>query len=73
MPLSKADKLCRIGIAGGIITALCCFTPVPVIIFGALGLTIFLGYLDYVLIPLLFFFLGMIGFGIWMRQKKAEQ
>jgi len=36
-----------------IVIALCCFTPILVVSLAALGITALLGYLDYVLIPLL--------------------
>ena len=32
-------RLLRIGVIGAVLTALCCFTPVLVILYGALGLT----------------------------------
>lgn len=40
-------------LAGTIVVALCCFTPVLVILFIAVGLSSFTPYLDYVLIPAL--------------------
>ncbi len=58
----------RTGIIGSIITAICCFTPILIVIFTAIGLAAIVGYLDYVLFPLLAIFLGMIGYGIYKRQ-----
>ena len=49
--------LFKTGVTGSVIAALCCFTPVLVILFAALGLSAVVGYLDYVLFPLLGFFL----------------
>lgn len=40
-------------LAGTLLIALCCFTPVLVITLGALGLSAFTPYLDYVLFPAL--------------------
>lgn len=40
-------------IAGTIVVALCCFTPVLVILLAAIGLSSFTPYLDYVLLPAL--------------------
>lgn len=38
---------------GTVVVALCCFTPVLVILLSALGLAAWVGYLDIVLLPLL--------------------
>jgi len=40
-------------LSGSIVVALCCFTPVLVILFAAIGLSSFTPYLDYVLFPAL--------------------
>jgi|TARA_R100000093_G_scaffold70136_1_gene42852 mercuric ion transport protein len=45
-----------VSIIGAVIVALCCFTPVLVVLFGAVGLASLTGYLDYVLLPALVFF-----------------
>lgn len=37
---------------GTVVVALCCFTPVLVILLSALGLAAWVGYLDFVLLPL---------------------
>lgn len=56
----KRKRLLKIGIVGTILIALCCFTPTLLILFGALGLAAFAGYLDYVLFPLLALFILLI-------------
>ena len=49
-----SDKgLLTTGIVGTVIAALCCFTPVLVVLLGAAGLSAWLGWLDYVLLPAL--------------------
>ncbi|MDQ7010319.1 MAG: mercury resistance system transport protein MerF, partial [Mariprofundaceae bacterium] len=53
----KTSTLLKTGIIGSVIAALCCFTPVLVILFGALGVAAWVGYLDYVLMPALLFFI----------------
>ncbi|MBF2036460.1 MAG: mercury resistance system transport protein MerF [Leptolyngbyaceae cyanobacterium T60_A2020_046] len=40
-------------LVGTVLVALCCFTPVLVILLSALGLAAWVGYLDVVLLPLL--------------------
>jgi mercuric ion transport protein len=64
----RKNIVLRMGIIGSIITAICCFTPILIVIFTAIGLAAIVGYLDYVLFPLLAIFLGMIGYGIYKRQ-----
>ncbi len=51
--MKKPAKLLTTGIIGSIIAALCCFTPVLVILFGVIGLSSLVGYLDYILLPVL--------------------
>ena len=52
--------LLKVGIIGSVIAALCCFTPILVILFGVLGISALVGYLDYVLFPLLGLFFLII-------------
>ena len=63
----KKNRLLQIGIAGTVLTALCCFTPVLVVLFGALGLAAMVGYLDFVLFPLLGVFILLLIVG-WYRR-----
>ena len=63
------DKnLLRTGIAGSVVVAICCVTPVLVIAFGALGLSAAVGWLDFVLFPLLAGFLGLTGYALYRRR-----
>jgi len=59
------------GVIGTIIVALCCFTPVLVILFGLVGLSAAVGYLDFVLLPALAFFVGLTMFALWRRRSQA--
>ena len=52
-------RLVRYGIIGAVVAALCCYTPVLVVLLGAVGLAALTGYLDYVLFPALAFFIGL--------------
>ena len=58
-------------IGGTLLVALCCFTPILVVILGAVGLGTITPYLDYVLLPSM---LGMIMVVIisYLRWKKAS-
>ena len=51
----------KTGAIGWVITAICCFTPALVWIFGAIGLATMVAYLDVVLFPLLGGFTLMLG------------
>ena len=57
-------KLLKVGIVGSVVTALCCFTPILVILLGAVGLSAIVGYLDYVLLPALAVFIGITLFAL---------
>jgi mercuric ion transport protein len=63
-------SILRTGIIGTIIAAICCFTPVLVILVGAVGLSAIVGYLDYVLFPALAIFVLMMFYGIYLRQRS---
>ena len=65
----KTSTLLKTGTVGVIISALCCFTPVLVFIFGAVGLAAWVGYLDYVLMPALLFFVGLIIYAVNRKSK----
>lgn len=67
----KTSNLIKTGTIGVIVSALCCFTPVLVLIFGALGLAAWVGYLDYVLMPALLFFVGMIVYAVNRKPKVS--
>ena len=65
------DKLLSTGIIGAAVTALCCFTPLLVLLLGAVGLSALLGWLDYILLPALAAFLGITAYAVWRRQRAA--
>jgi mercuric ion transport protein len=64
--MSRA-KLIVFGIVGAIAAALCCFTPVLVILLGAVGLSAVTGYLDYVLLPAAVIFIALAMYGFTRR------
>ena len=49
--ISKKGMLAAL--TGTVLVALCCFTPVLVVLLGAVGLSAFTPYLDVVLLPAL--------------------
>ena len=65
------QALIKTGIIGAVIAAVCCATPVLVILLGAVGLSAITGYLDYVLLPALALCIALIGYGLY-RQREAR-
>jgi len=63
--------LLRFGIVGAVVAALCCFTPVLVILLGAVGLSALVGWLDYVLFPALAIFIGIIIYAVSRRPGQS--
>ena len=65
------STLLKTGIIGALIAALCCFTPVLVILLGAIGLSSMVGYLDVVLLPTLGIFIIITVYALWKRRESA--
>jgi mercuric ion transport protein len=62
------DKaLLRTGVIGTAIVALCCFTPVLVILLAIVGLSALAGWLDFVLFPALAIFAGITIYALWRK------
>jgi mercuric ion transport protein len=62
-------KLIGTGVAGALLSMLCCFTPVLVILLSALGLTAFVAKLDYVLVPLFVASVALVIFALVRRRR----
>jgi mercuric ion transport protein len=65
----KTRTLLKTGIIGTLIALICCFTPALVLLFGVLGLSAYVGWLDIVLLPSLAIFLSITGYALWKRHK----
>lgn len=65
-------KLLATGVVGSVVVALCCFTPILVALLGVVGLSAWLGWLDYVLLPALAFFVGLTVYALWRRRQRQE-
>lgn len=61
-------------LAGTILIAVCCFTPILVITLGAVGLSVFTPYLDYVLLPALalLIVLTFISYRRWRKSSRTQ-
>jgi len=64
----RGRTLITTGVIGAVLAAICCVTPLLVIVFGPVGLTAWLAKADYVLIPALILCLALIAFGLYRRR-----
>ncbi|WP_456388920.1 mercury resistance system transport protein MerF [Profundibacter sp.] len=67
----KDKTLLKVGILGTITAALCCFTPVLVVLFGIVGLSALVGYLDMVLFPALGIFILLTVYALWRKRGQS--
>ena len=67
------DKLLITGLIGTVIAALCCFTPILVVMLGVVGLSALTGLLDYVLIPALVFFVLLTIYALVRRTRSQQE
>lgn len=70
--MKKGNSLLRAGVIGTVVVALCCFTPVLVILLGVVGLSALTGYLDFVLFPALFFFVCLAGYAVYRKNQREN-
>lgn len=70
--MTKSETYIKAGGIGAVIAAICCFTPVLVILLGIIGLGAITGYFDYVLIPALLICLGLLVYGLVLRKKSRQ-
>lgn len=66
----KRRSLLRTGLLGSIVVAVCCFTPVLVVLLSGIGLSAAIGWLDWVLLPALAFFLGLTAYALWLGRQR---
>lgn len=66
-PPSK--KFFYTAVTGAILVAICCFTPILVIILATVGLSAFTPYLDYILYPALVLLILIA----WLSYKKYKR
>lgn len=67
--MKNPNTLLRVSVIGTVIVALCCFTPILVILLATLGLSAITGYLDFVLLPALAIFLGLTVYALWRKKQ----
>ena len=59
------NRLLKRGLIGSAVMALCCFTPILVILLTTVGLSAIIGYLDIVLLPALGIFILITFYALW--------
>jgi mercuric ion transport protein len=64
--------LLKTGLVGTFVAALCCFTPLLVVLLGAVGLAAVVGWLDLVLLPALIVFASITGYALWKRRSHPS-
>ena len=64
-------NLLKVGIIGTVVAALCCATPILVVLLGAVGLSTLAGWLNVVLLPALAVFAGITAYALWKRERAA--
>lgn len=64
------DRLLKWGLGGALFAALCCFTPLLVVVVAGVGLSALTGWLDYALFSLLFFSLAAVAQALWLRADR---
>ena len=69
--ISKKGMLTAL--AGTVLVAVCCFTPILLVLLGAVGLSSFTPYLDLVLLPALgiMIVLTVVSYLRWRKSAKA--
>ena len=71
-PDKQDRRLLITGIIGSVIAALRCFTPFLAVLFGLVGLSAVLGWIDIVLLPALAFFIGLTIYAVWRSQQNTK-
>ena len=66
----RHGRLLGIGLAGSALAAVRCFTPALVLLLAAVGLSAWLAWLDYLLLPALVLFLGITAYAL-VRRRQA--
>ena len=57
------------GLCGTAFTGICCVTPAAVIGLSTLGLSAWIGWLDYILLPSFAGFAMLTAYAFWRRRK----
>ncbi len=64
------DRLLITGVTGSILAAVCCFTPLLAWALALAGLSVYIGWIDYVAIPLLGIFVALTLIALVRRRYR---
>ena len=64
-------SLITTGAIGAALAAICCATPLLAVVLGGVGLTAWLAHADYVVMPVLFLGVPLVGLGLYRRHVAA--
>lgn len=67
---TRNGRLLKTGVIGTVVAAICCFTPLLVLVLGAVGLSAWLGYTDFVLLPALALFVAITLYAVVREQRR---
>ena len=65
-------KLLGIGVGGAVFAAIFCFTPLLVVVLGAIGLSAAVAWLDYALVPALVVSVGLVVYAVVRRRRGVS-
>jgi mercuric ion transport protein len=65
----RSKTLIKLGALGSVVAGICCFTPIATILLSVIGLSAVNAYLDFILLPLLVFCIGIFIAGIFILKS----
>jgi mercuric ion transport protein len=69
--MDQNSKLIGTGVAGAVLSLLCCVTPMLALLLSAIGLTAFVAKLDYVLVPVFVASIALVIFALARRRRSC--
>lgn len=63
-------NILKTGFGGLVASAVCCFTPLLVVVLGAVGLSAWVLWLDYIVFPVMALSMGLIAYGLYSRRRR---
>ena len=66
-------SLITTGAIGAVLAAICCATPLLAVVLGGTGLSAWLAKADYVVMPVLFLGVVLVGFGLYRHHTAASR
>ena len=70
--MDQNSKLIGTGVAGAVLSMLCCVTPALALLLTAVGLTAFIAKLDYVLVPTFVASIALVIFALVRRRRSCS-